>query len=49
MYNIQVDALRHPLKQDDYSTVGGDGGCSVDDVQAGTTSPIPNHKGFKVE
>ena len=33
------------LKQDDYSTVGGDGGCSVAEVRAGTTSPMPNYKG----
>ena len=28
------------------STVGGDGGCRVGEVRAGTTSPIPDHKGF---
>ena len=31
------------------STVGGDGGCRVKEVQAGTTSPIPDHKGFKLQ
>ena len=30
-----------------YSTVGGDGGCRVGEVRAGTTSPMPDHKGFK--
>ena len=34
------------FKQDNYSTVRGDGGCRVGEVRAGTTSPIPNHKGF---
>ena len=29
------------------STVGGDGGCSVSEVRTVTTSPIPDHKGFK--
>ena len=35
------------FKQDNYSTVGGDGGCRVGEVWAGTTSPMPDHKGFK--
>ena len=33
--------------QDNYSTVGGNGGCRVGEVRAGTTSPMPGHKGFK--
>ena len=33
------------FKQDNYSTVGGEGGYRVGDVQAGTTSPMPDHKG----
>ena len=40
-----IDALVH--KQYDYSTVGGDGGCRVGEVRAGTISPMPGHKGFK--
>ena len=32
------------FKVDNYSTVGGEGGCRVGKVRAGTTSPIPNHK-----
>ena len=32
-----------------YSAVGGDGGCRVGEVRAGTTSPIPDHKGFKLQ
>ena len=31
------------FNQDNYSTVGGDGGCRVDEVQARTTSPVANH------
>ena len=34
------------FKQDNHSTVGGDGGCRVGEVRAGTTSPMPDHKGF---
>ena len=36
------------FKQDNYSTVGGDGGCRVGEVRAGTTSPMPDHQGFSV-
>ena len=25
------------------------GGCRVGDVRAGTTSPMPDHKGFKLQ
>ena len=28
---------------------GGDGGCRVGEVRAGTTSPMPDHKGFKLQ
>ena len=35
------------LKQDNYSTVRGDGGSRVAEVLAGTTSTMPEHKGFK--
>ena len=37
------------FKQDHYSTVGGNGGCRVGEVRAGTTSPMPDHKGFKLQ
>ena len=43
---MAVHSLEH-FKQDNYSTVGGDGGCRVGEVRAGTTSPMPDHKGFK--
>ena len=45
-----VEALHwDTFKQDNYSTVGGDGGCRVGEVRASTTSPMPDHKGFKLQ
>ena len=38
-----------PLKQDNDSTVRGDGESRVGEVWAGTTSPMPEHKGFKLQ
>ena len=32
------------FKQDNHSTVGGDGGCRVGEVRAGTTFPIPDQR-----
>ena len=32
-----------------WCTVGGDGECRVGEVRAGTTSPMPDHKGFKLQ
>ena len=37
------------LKQDNDSTVWRDGGSRVGEVRAGTTSPMPEHKGFKLQ
>ena len=37
------------LKQDNYSTVRGDGRGWVGEVRAGTTYPMPDHKGFKLQ
>ena len=37
------------FEQDHYSIVGWDGGCRVGEVRAGTTSPIPDHKGFTLQ
>ena len=34
---------------DNWCTVGGDGGCRVGEVRAGTTFPMPDHKGFKLQ
>ena len=43
-----IDALRH-FEKDNYSTVRGDGGSRVGEVRAGTTSPMPEHKGFMLQ
>ena len=40
-----IDALR----QENDSTVRGDGGSRIGEVRAGTTSPMPEHKGFKLQ
>ena len=37
------------LKQDNDSTVRGYGGSRVGEVRAGTTSPMPEHKGFMLQ
>ena len=37
------------LKQDNNSTVRGDGGSRVGEVRAGTTSSMPEHKGFMLQ
>ena len=37
------------FKQDNDSTVEGDGGCRVGEVRAGPASPMPDHKGFKLQ
>ena len=34
------------FEQDNYTTVGGDVGCRVGKVRAGTTSLMPDHKGL---
>ena len=39
----------YSASRDNWSTVGGDGGCRVGEVRAGTTSPMPDHKGFKLQ
>ena len=44
-----IDALLNTLKQDNDSTVRRDGGSRVSEVRAGTTSPMPEHKGFKLQ
>ena len=37
------------FKQDNYSTMGGEGECRVGKVRASTTSPMPDNKGFKLQ
>ena len=41
------DFNSYSASRDNWCTVEGDGGCRVGEVRAGTTSPMPNHKGFK--
>ena len=43
-----INALEH-FEKDNYSTVGGDGGCRVGEVRVGTTSPMPEHKVLKLQ
>ena len=47
----QSQQLMHcnTLKQDNDRTVRGDGGGRVGEVRDGTTSPMPEHKGFKLQ
>ena len=37
------------FKHENYSAVGGEGGCSVGEVRADTTSLMPDHKGFMLQ
>ena len=39
------------IPKDNYSTMGGDGECirRAGEVRAGTTSPMHDHKGFKLQ
>ena len=46
-FNIYINS--ESASHDNWCTVGGDGGCRVGEVRAGTTSPIPDHKGFKLQ
>ena len=39
----------YSASRDNWCTVGGDGGCRVGKVRAGTTSHMPDHKGFKLQ
>ena len=50
-HTYSVCQLSHSktFKQDNDSTVGGDGGCRGGEVRAGTTSPMSYHKGFKLQ
>ena len=54
--NNHTSAPTHYTTIDSYSasrnnwcTVGGDGGCRVSEARAGATSPMPNHRGFKLQ
>ena len=45
---MNIDALGH-FQTGQLQHSGRDGGCRVGKVRAGTTSPMPNHKGFKLQ
>ena len=49
MYDLTCQLTLKVLVTTIDAPVGGDGGCRVDEVQAGTTSPMPGHKGFKLQ
>ena len=44
-----VAANSYSASRDSWCTVGGDEGCRVGEVRASTTSPMPDHKGFKLQ
>ena len=46
---VQTSFNSYSASRDNLCTVGGDGGCRVGEVRAGTTSPMPDHKGFKLQ
>ena len=46
---IESQFNSYSASHDNWCTVGGDGGCRVGEVRAGTTSPMPDHKGFKLQ
>ena len=39
----------YSASRDNWCTVAGNGGCRVGEVRAGTTSPMSDHKGFKLQ
>ena len=39
----------YSASRDNWCTVGGYGGCRVGEVRGGTTSPMPDRKGFKLQ
>ena len=48
-YTLHNITNSYSASRDNWCTVGGDGGCRVGEVRAGTTSPMPDHKGFKLQ
>ena len=43
------DISSYSASHDKWCIVGGDGECRVGKVRASTTSPMPDHKGFKLQ
>ena len=46
---FDTEGLSVATAWDNWCTVGRDGGCRVGEVRASTTSPMPDHKGFKLQ
>ena len=46
---VHLKVNSYSASHDNWCTVGENGGCSIGEVRAGTTSPMPNHKGFKLQ
>ena len=49
IYELQNTINSYSVSHDNRCMVGGDGGCRVGEVRAGTTSSMPDHKGFKLQ
>ena len=49
MHEVMLIFIREGEERVLVMAVGGDGGCRVGEVRAGTTSPMPDHKGFKLQ
>ena len=48
--SVYISAINsYRASHDNWCTVGGDGGCRIGKVRADTTSPMPDHKGFKLQ
>ena len=45
----QLKRKSYSASRDNWCTVGGNGECRVGEVRAGTTSPLPDHKGLKLQ
>ena len=49
MVEIKEYINSYSASHDNWCTVGGDGGYRVGEIRASTTSPMPDHKGFKLQ
>ena len=47
MFKLYLNS--YSASRDNWCAVGGDVGCRVGEVRAGTTSPMPDHNGFKLQ
>ena len=49
LHMISFPVNSYSASHNNWCTVGGNGGCRVGEVRAGTTFPMPDHKGFKLQ